>query len=673
MAELTIHNINFSDINTSQKVISNTFKNTKSQFVTNNLVDTTKISNIMTAVNNGNTEWSNMAFINAIDIDWNGAQLKNGSTVKATLNTTGEMLSILQTAYNYATTYNVKYNDSDKKLYDDKNNVIKVGSDYTLPTATSTVLGGVKVGTGLNISSGVLSIKSEYITESKLASKSYITTSAADGKYAYKSHQHSQYADRDHNHASYYAPISHASTATKYGVGTDANYGHLKISGAYTTRTSSADTALSLGAAYNLYTAFVTRISELTAEIATLNSRVATLEGHHTTKLVTLVDVQQSEYTFYGKDQTVKLTYSITPEDATNKSVSWSSSNETYVSVDSEGVVRYDALTTDVDNGYVIITATANDGSGKYDQCKVYVEEARITGMHVNTSTIEAEYAYNGTISAITVTQDINHGDGAVFNEGFTYTYTGRSVTVDSNTGVITILSTGTSYVNITSNADNTKSVQVTVNIIKGTNTITIKEGNNTVGDTLTKSYGTSPIKLTATTKSGATVTWRSSNTSVATISGDGTITLKDAGTTTITATVDSSELYKSATKTITLNVTSVTKYYWYAGWKVPTAQNIATIVNDTYPAGKSSTTMNPAGKSATSISGVTMDYTKNTLYNSAAKTNYYVVVPNGQSIYDVLGTNVVSSQFANHSTFTNHTVYKSTATSRNINAIIIR
>lgn len=88
MAELTIHNIKFSDINTSQKVISNTFKNTKSQFVTNNLVDTTKISNIMNAVDNGNTEWSNMAFINAIDIDWNGMVLGD-----KTINTTGELFS----------------------------------------------------------------------------------------------------------------------------------------------------------------------------------------------------------------------------------------------------------------------------------------------------------------------------------------------------------------------------------------------------------------------------------------------------------------------------------------------------------------------------------------------------------------------------------------------------
>lgn len=36
--------------------------------------------------------------IDAVTIDRNGAQLKNGSIVKATLNTTGEMLSILQTA-----------------------------------------------------------------------------------------------------------------------------------------------------------------------------------------------------------------------------------------------------------------------------------------------------------------------------------------------------------------------------------------------------------------------------------------------------------------------------------------------------------------------------------------------------------------------------------------------
>ena len=52
--------------------------------------------------NNGNFEYAATdgveTFVNAVEIDWNGAQLKNGSTVKATLNTTGEMFSMLKTA-----------------------------------------------------------------------------------------------------------------------------------------------------------------------------------------------------------------------------------------------------------------------------------------------------------------------------------------------------------------------------------------------------------------------------------------------------------------------------------------------------------------------------------------------------------------------------------------------
>ena len=586
-------------------------------------------------VNRNTTEISDPInkFINAIDIDWNGAQLKNGSTLKATLNTTGEMLSILQTAYNYATTYNVKY--SGGKLYDDGGTEIKV------------------------------------ITEDELTAKSYITTSVADEKYAYKSHQHSQYADRDHNHASYYAPISHASTATKYGVGTDANYGHLKISGAYTTKTS-ADTALSLEGAHNLYTAFVTRISELTAEIATLNSRVATLEGHHTTKPVTAITVTPETYTLYGKGKTAQLSWSITPSDASNKTVTWSSGNESYASVNSEGVVSSNWLTSGFDNGYVMIKATANDNPDIYGYCKVYVEEARITQMHVNTNYIEAEYG--GIISSrFDPRQSIKPGDGLVFNEGFTYTKTsGESVTIDSQTGEISIAYVGETYFNISSNADSNYNVVVSVNITKGNQTLSASP--------TTLSWGASDaLSAKTVTISGnkTQLSVSSSNPNInATISGTTvTITPTSRGINNAKVTIRASETdkYKASSVYITVNVPEWVQYYWYAGWTEPSASNIAKIIDNEYPAASDSTTNNKAGKTTSSISGVTMDYTKNTLFNSAAKTNYYVVVPNGQSIYDVLGTNVVSSQFANHSTFTNHTVYKSTATSRFINAIIIR
>ena len=71
------------------------------------------------------------------------------------------------------------------------------------------------------------------------------------------------------------------------------------------------------------------------------------------------------------------------------------------------------------------------------------------------------------------------------------------------------------------------------------------------------------------------------------------------------------------------------------------------------------------------------MDYSSNTLYNSKEKTNYYVLVPTAQSIYDSLKNDVSDSAFTSQGNITvgnqTHTIYKSTSTSRNINAIIIR
>ena len=117
------------------------------------------------------------------------------------------------------------------------------------------------------------------------------------------------------------------------------------------------------------------------------------------------------------------------------------------------------------------------------------------------------------------------------------------------------------------------------------------------------------------------------------------------------------------------------TKYYWYAGWTEPTAANIATIINETYPSAKGSTTMNPAGKTATSTSGIIMDYTVANLYNANAKAQYYFVVPNGQGIYDILGTklHLDDAAFTVHSStaIANHTIYISTPTGRTISAII--
>lgn len=77
--------------------------------------------------------------INAVEIDWNGAQVAG-----KTLNTTGEMLSILQTAYNVA-----KNAGTVKKVNNvapDVNGNVTITVGSTLSAATSTTLGGIKTG-----------------------------------------------------------------------------------------------------------------------------------------------------------------------------------------------------------------------------------------------------------------------------------------------------------------------------------------------------------------------------------------------------------------------------------------------------------------------------------------------------------------------------------------------
>ena len=117
------------------------------------------------------------------------------------------------------------------------------------------------------------------------------------------------------------------------------------------------------------------------------------------------------------------------------------------------------------------------------------------------------------------------------------------------------------------------------------------------------------------------------------------------------------------------------TKYYWYAGWTIPTAENIATIVNETYTATDEDSTEHIAGGSTINIDNINADYTTNKLFDNAFLTTwterqYYVVVPQGCNIYNSIGN--ISTAFTKHSEFTNHTVYISNAKSIYINAIKI-
>ena len=83
--------------------------------------------------------------------------------------------------------------------------------------------------------------------------------------------------------------------------------------------------------------------------------------------------------------ETTMLTATVLPETATNKSVTWTSSNEAVATVDANGVVTAIAL------GEVVITATTTDGSDLSASCQVTVIPTLAVSIEVTPNSVEAE------------------------------------------------------------------------------------------------------------------------------------------------------------------------------------------------------------------------------------------------------------------------------------------
>ena len=54
------------------------------------------------------TEWGIDPVVNAVEIDWNGAQVQlNGDSLDRTINTTGDLINAIYVAYNNMINYNL--------------------------------------------------------------------------------------------------------------------------------------------------------------------------------------------------------------------------------------------------------------------------------------------------------------------------------------------------------------------------------------------------------------------------------------------------------------------------------------------------------------------------------------------------------------------------------------
>ena len=223
--------------------------------------------------------------------------------------------------------------------------------------------------------------------------------------------------------------------------------------------------------------------------------------------------------------RTARLTAVITPDDATTKTIEWHSTNEAVATVDQNGVVHPVSL------GSVGIYCVALDGSGTQSNV-LYFEVSEIPdpeGVHlyVDGQDVTGSMVQMTPGSTITITSKVLPEDA---DQDVTFRALGSYVTV-SQTGVVTAVSPGTAYIVVTT-SDNSASAELQILVAVQPEAISIS-GESVIneGDSVTLTATVSPENTT-----DKSVTWSSSDTSVATVTNGGIVTGIHDGSAIITA-----------------------------------------------------------------------------------------------------------------------------------------
>ncbi len=270
----------------------------------------------------------------------------------------------------------------------------------------------------------------------------------------------------------------------------------------------------------------------------TANGKTASVNVLVKTPTVKLSAISKTMY----RGETTKLTAT----SSNKKPVSWTSSDPTIASVDSNGTIKT------LKNGTVKISASANGGKAT---CTITVKEP----IQISATTSSIYRGKTTTLKAI-----------PAYSTTITWMSSNPLIATVSSNGVVTGKKAGT--VTITAKAFGksvTKTIKVVEPSLKVTGSTSLYRGKTTT--------------LKATTSYSTNVTWKSSKPSIATVSSSGVVTGKKAGTVYIYANAygksvkykltikepalklnkSSSSIYKGKTTTLKATTSYRTKVTW--------------------------------------------------------------------------------------------------------------
>ncbi len=196
------------------------------------------------------------------------------------------------------------------------------------------------------------------------------------------------------------------------------------------------------------------------------------------------VSLDKLEYTFHTIGNTITLTATVIPSDATNNSLEWSTDKEDVATVDSNGNV------TATGNGSATITVKTQD-QGKTSTCIVSVTQWA-TSISLDKPLISLGTGSEATLS-VTILPD-NTKDKSV-----TWTSSDNAIVSVDNNGRILAMATGNATIKATANDGSGVYGKCTVNVIKAPEAVdlgiivngkSIKWGSFNIGASNPEDYG---------------------------------------------------------------------------------------------------------------------------------------------------------------------------------------
>jgi uncharacterized protein YjdB len=296
------------------------------------------------------------------------------------------------------------------------------------------------------------------------------------------------------------------------------------------------------------------------AGVGTATITATTADGGHSATCtvtvtgvpVTGVTLDKTELTL-SPGETYKLTATVSPDDASVKTVKWTSSNPEDVWVENDGTVK--AL---AENGSSIITVTTDNG-GYTATCEVTVKYVPVTSVILNKTTLSLSAGASETLTATWSPEDAT-------NPVMIWSTSDESIVTVDYEGKVTAdedCRGGNATITVSMEAGKvTATCEVTVTVPVTEVVLSHETWSMAVGDSYTLGASVRPIYAT-----NQNISWSSSNTGIVTVDSNGTIKGISVGTATITATSEDGGYTDTCEVTVTAPPTSgeINGHSWVA------------------------------------------------------------------------------------------------------------